>query len=86
MFNSVYHLKILFFADIVNTDNITSYYIAIQNDWQALITFMDLVNCVLGPFLLMICFSSLLIRALFKSRSRAQLMIQLGKRNGLEKI
>ncbi len=32
--------------------------------------YMDLVNCVLGPFLLIILFSCLLIRANFKSRNR----------------
>jgi hypothetical protein len=32
--------------------------------------YMDLVNCVLGPFLLIILFSCLLIRANFKPRNR----------------
>jgi len=33
---------------------------------------MDLVNCALAPFLLMICFSFLLIRAIFESRRRVR--------------
>jgi hypothetical protein len=72
LFNIIYHINIPFSIDLLVIDN-TTYCSFINNDWQLIDSFMDLVNCALIPFVLMLCFSILLIRAIFKSRSRVNL-------------
>jgi hypothetical protein len=72
LFNIIYHINILISFDFENNDNITNCYF-INNEWQNIDSFMDLTNAVLAPFLLMFCFSILLIAAIFKSRNKIYL-------------
>jgi uncharacterized oligopeptide transporter (OPT) family protein len=72
IFNIIYHINIPFSYDLIVVDN-TTYCGFINNEWQSIISFMDLANCALIPFLLMLFFSILLIKAIFKSRSRINL-------------
>jgi len=72
LFNIVYRLNVPFGFDLINYDNIT-FCNFINDEWQRTIAFMDLANCALAPFLLMLIFSILLIVTIFKSRSRVNL-------------
>ena len=74
LFNIVYRLNVPFSYDLENIDNIT-FCNFINNEWQTIISAMDIVNCLLAPFLLMLCFSILLIITIFKSRSRVNLNV-----------
>ena len=71
LFNILYHLNVPFSYDLENYDNIT-FCNFINNEWQTII--LNIVNCILAPFLLMLCFSILLILAIFNSRSRVNLI------------
>jgi hypothetical protein len=72
LFNIIYHINVPFSYDIIVVDNNT-YCGFVNDEWQSVISFMDLANCALIPFLLMLFFSILLIRAIFKSRRRIHL-------------
>ena len=72
IFNIIYHINIPFSYDLIVVDN-TTYCGFINDEWQSIISYMDLANCALIPFLLMLFFSILLIKAIFKSRSRINL-------------
>jgi hypothetical protein len=72
LFNILYHLNVPFSFDVIlNDDNSSS--CEFINNSRLLINNMDLVNCVLAPFLFMIIFSILLIIVIFKTRSRVRL-------------
>lgn len=79
-YNAVYHLNIPFSADIIITSpsndsiNETSqiYCNFIDYTMQSTTIYMDLINCVLLPICLMLCFSILLILAIFRSRAHVQ--------------
>jgi len=74
LFNIVYRLNVPFSYDLENIDNIT-FCNFINNEWQTIISAMDIVNCLLVPFLLMLLFSILLIVTIFNSRSRVNLNV-----------
>jgi hypothetical protein len=69
LFNFVYHISVPFFYEILNFENITDCFIS-SNEHLLIVIIMDLMNFFFLPFLLMICFSSLLIGYIFKSRRR----------------
>ena len=66
-FNFIYHINVPFSFDLLNVENSTICFFTNEEN-HIIIPLMDLVNCVLAPFLLMITFSSLLIAAIFNSR------------------
>ena len=72
LFNFIYHSTVPFNIDLLDYDNIT-YCSFIDYESQSIISSMDIVNCLLAPFLLMLIFSILLIVTIFKSRSRMNL-------------
>jgi len=84
IFNIIYRINIPFSIDLLVIDN-TTYCSFINNEWQLIDSVMDLANCALIPFLLMLCFSILLIRAIFKSRSRVNLGNSIRERKRLKK-
>ena len=67
LFNFLYHSNVPFNVDLLDYDNIT-YCSFIDYESQSIISSMDIVNCLLAPFLLMLCFSILLILTIFNSR------------------
>jgi hypothetical protein len=67
IFNFIYHINVPFSFDLLNIENSTICFFTNEEN-HIIIPIMDLVNCVLAPFLLMMTFSSLLIGAIFKSR------------------
>jgi hypothetical protein len=76
-FNFFYNLSIPFYVDILksnfnNTSSSNNCYF-IDNEKEIIFSYMDLVNCVLVPFFLMILFSCLLILSIFKIRRNVHL-------------
>jgi hypothetical protein len=69
LYNFIFHVNIPFSVDILIKDNITVCNF-INQEWKNIIIYMDIVNCVLVPFIIMISFASLLIGAIFKVRRR----------------
>jgi len=84
LFNIIYHINVPFSYDIIVVDNNT-YCGFVNDEWQSVISFMDLANCALIPFLLMLFFSILLIRAIFKSRRRIHLNNSAREKKRLKK-
>jgi len=78
-FNFVLHINIPFSFDIVTFKNI-SICDFVDDESQVIVSFMDFVNFVLVPFILMILFSSLLIVSIFKSRRRTNNPLRENKR------
>ena len=72
LFNFLYHSNVPFNVDLLDYDNIT-YCSFIDYESQSIISSMDIANCLLAPFLLMLIFSILLIVTIFKSRRRVHL-------------
>jgi hypothetical protein len=72
IFNFFYHINIPFSFDAVSFNNSTICYY-VNDESRLIVSYMDLVNFVLLPFLLMICFSSLLIGSIYKVRKRVRL-------------
>jgi hypothetical protein len=69
LYNFIFHVNIPFSVDILIKNNITVCDF-VDNKWKDIIIYLDIVNCVLGPFFIMISFASLLIGAIFKVRRR----------------
>jgi hypothetical protein len=72
LFNIIYHINIVYAFDVITEEN-TTVCNFINDEWHNIIMYMDVLNCVLVPFLLMFCFSSLLIGSIFKARRRVNL-------------
>ncbi len=74
VFNTIYHINVplsfdtFYFYDNNNNNSMICFFNSDEN--QIIVTFMDLVNFILLPFLLMIIFSTLLTLTVFKSRGR----------------
>ena len=64
-----------FAFDVVSDpyDQNLSYCNLISTEWSQIISYMELVNFSVFPFLLMVCFSSLLIGTIYKARRRVHL-------------
>jgi hypothetical protein len=72
LFNFIYHLNIPFSVEIETINNLTlCFFNSYEN--QIIISNMDLFNYILIPFFLMILFSFLLIRSIFKARRRVDI-------------
>jgi len=76
-FNFFYNLSIPFYVDILksnfNNNSSSNNCYFIDNEKEIIFSYMDLVNCVLVPFFLMILFSCLLILSIFKIRRNVHL-------------
>jgi len=79
LFNIIYHINLPFSFDLITANNQTICYF-INEKSQTIVSFMDLVNFFLLPFILMIIFSSLLIGSFFKSRKRTNNRLRENKR------
>jgi hypothetical protein len=71
--NIAYHINLLFDFDVFEESNETTTCYFTSYHTQKVNGYKDMINCVLGPFFLMMCFSSLLIAAIFRSRKRVHL-------------
>ena len=81
LFNIFYHLNVPLSYDTVTISNNNTTICFFNNDENQLtVTFMDLIDFILIPFILMIIFSTLLILTIFKSRSRVNNSLKENKR------
>lgn len=69
VFNIIYHINLPFSFDLISVNNQTVCYF-IDEESQTVVSYMDLVNFFLLPFILMIFSSNMLIFIIFKSRNR----------------
>ena len=69
VFNIIYHINLPFSFDLISVNNQTVCYF-INEESQTIVSYMDLVNFFLFPFILMIFSSNMLIFIIFKSRNR----------------